>query len=308
MRKFTHCKAIIPLTTIIMCAFLAPTVVWSQVPHDPNRPFVPKITLVTRTSDSLRIYFAPSKAQTAYRYQYSLNNGTTWQFGVTNGNTINVLNVKPKYRYSIALRAVSNYGPGPKSATYGSRVAVFVGASITYGSGGEGNGWANQVASKFGWQLANLAKGSSGYTIPKIDSSNCKARINFESQLNCGLQFAPDVVVISGGLSDCKNLPSITQSVQDKVLKTIQTAKTLFPEALVITTPVITFAETACLSELNQSIQTAADSTSSYFVTGAQNWLLPYPTWSNDAVHPNALGHAFVAKSFIEWMSSQNLN
>lgn len=270
-------------------------------------PTAPKISLVTRSLNSLSIFFDPKSSKDAKKYQYTLDGGITWTNGVRRENSIFVSKVDPANRYQIALRGVNARGVGQSSTTYGTKLALFVGASITAGSGGYGSGWVNQVGSRFNWQIANLATNNSGYGLPKLDSANCKIRLNFASQLGCGLAFTPDIVFISGGLNDCGASSNTQSAGEDRVLQTYQFAHDHYPNAIVVGTPVITFATNNCLNQLNSSIESATSQTSSHFISGAQAWLPGQTKWKNDSVHPNLVGHTFIARKIIAWLIKQKL-
>ncbi len=290
---------------LFLSPFAAPTDAFGGT--STSVPTAPEISLVTRGVDSLAIAFVSGSSKNATQYQYSLDDGTSWKYGTRRGNSIVVSKVDPATRYQIQLRGVNSKGAGPASTSYGTKLALFVGASITAGSGGSGNGWANQVGSRFKWQVANVAKGNSGYGLPANNSSRCTGKINFISQLNCGLAFQPDIIFISGGLNDCRTKKSLLGSTTSQVVKTFQFAHERFQGAVVIGTPTITFATGNCLNELNNKIALAANEYSVNFVAGAQNWL-PGKTYRNsDGVHPNIYGHSYIARRVIAWLAQKRL-
>ena len=267
----------------------------------------PTISYVSRTMTSLSIQFVPSSTDPTARYQYTLDNGKSWKFGTQSGNSILVSDVDPAQRYQIAIREINQFGAGLKSKTYSTRLVLVIGASITAGSGGNGNGWVVQVATKLGWQLANLANSGTGFNKPKTDTQKCQGQKNFISQINCGMVFEPEIVIVSGGLNDCRDKTNLPNETRNKALFTYGYLRMKLPNAILIGTPVITFDSNNCLKSLNDITARMASASAMYYVAGADSWLVGRKSWTSDGVHPNQIGHANVAKNFINWLRSKKI-
>lgn len=306
MKVDTQLLKLLTLAQIVICSVFASAsgvcAASSSLP-----PTAPTITYVSRTLNSLSINFKPGLEDPTTRYQYTLDDGQTWKYGTRQGNSILVSDVQPEKRYAIAIRGVNEIGIGPSSFRYSKRVALFIGASITAGSGGDGNGWAFQVAENFGWQIANLATGGTGFNEPKSDTSDCNQRKNFISQMNCGLRFQPDLVIVSGGINDCKKQSELPNSTRNKVIFTYSFLRAKLPKAILIGTPVLTFSQNNCITELNSVAAKITAAISANYVAGAETWLAGHRSWTNDSLHPNQTGHRKIAKLFIEWMRGKKL-
>ncbi|MCX6404186.1 MAG: SGNH/GDSL hydrolase family protein, partial [Actinobacteria bacterium] len=250
----------------------------------------PKISLVTRGANFLRIDFTNGRALGAKTYQYSLDAGATWFNGQAKGDVVTVNPVPLSRRTQVSLRGVNANGFGPASTVYGDTRAIFLGASITLGDGVSGKSWAKKAASILGWQYSNLASSGSGYMHPGKNGANCKTIRNFATQAWCGTSFMPDIVIISGGSNDCEDA-SHKQSrlkLQTQIQSTLAYTKSLFPGAQIIATPIISPAVNPCLKQISNWIASASASAGINFVTPADTWIARQKSeYSIDGVHPN---------------------
>ena len=297
----TSSRLLKSLVTVILGSLLAAT---NAVAAGTPPSTAPKISLVTRGANFLRIDFTNGRALGAKTYQYSLDAGTTWFNGQTRGDVVTVNPVPLSTRAHVSLRGVNADGYGPASAVYGDTRAIFIGASITLGDGVSGKSWARKAASILGWQYSNLASSGSGYMQPAKNGTNCKALRNFATQAWCGTPFMPDIVIISGGSNDCYSA-SHKQSrlkLQAQIQSTLTYTKLLFPGAQIIATPIISPAVNPCLKQISNWVADASVSAGINFVTPADTWISRQKTeYSIDGVHPNLNGHNYVASQFANW-------
>ena len=297
----TSSRLLKSLVTVILGSLLAAT---SAVAAGTPPSTAPKISLVTRGANFLRIDFTNGRALGAKTYQYSLDAGTTWFNGQTKGDVLTVDPVPLSTRAQVSLRGVNADGYGPASTVYGDTRAIFLGASITFGDGVSGKSWARKAASILGWQYSNLASSGSGYMQPAKNGANCKTLRNFATQAWCGTPFMPDIVIISGGSNDCYSA-SHKQSrlkLQTQIKSTLTYAKSLFPGAQIIATPIISPAVNPCLKQISNWVADASVSAGINFVTPADTWISRQKSeYSIDGVHPNLNGHNYVASQFANW-------
>ena len=309
-----HSKVIMPpcgrlmrtLVTVFVGSLLAAT---SAVAVGTPPSTAPKISLVTRGANFLRIDFTNGRALGAKTYQYSLDAGTTWFNGQAKGDVVTVNPVPLSRRTQVSLRGVNANGFGPASTVYGDTRAIFLGASITLGDGVSGKSWARKAASILGWQYSNLASSGSGYMHPVKNGSNCNAPRNFATQAWCGTSFMPDIVIISGGSNDCEDA-SHKQSrlkLQTQIQSTLTYTKSLFPSAQIIATPIISPAVNPCLKQISNWIASASASAGIEFVTPADSWIARQKSeYSIDGLHPNLNGHNYVGNQFANWYLNLN--
>lgn len=302
----TSSRLLKSLVTVILGSLLAAT---NAVAAGTPPSTAPKISLVTRGANFLRIDFTNGRALGAKTYQYSLDAGTTWFNGQTKGDVVTVNPVPLSTRAQVSLRGVNTDGYGPASAVYGDTRAIFIGASITLGDGVSGKSWARKAASILGWQYSNLASSGSGYMQPAKNGTNCKTLRNFATQAWCGTPFMPDIVIISGGSNDCYSA-SHKQSrlkLQTQIQSTLAYTKSLFPGAQIIATPIISPAVNPCLKQISNLIADSAASTGIEFVTPADTWISRQKSqYSIDGLHPNLTGHNYVASKFANWYLNLN--
>lgn len=264
----------------------------------------PVIALVTRGANFLKINFAHGRAVGAKAYQYSLDSGITWVDGNVRSDSITVTPFPLSSRARISLRGVNESGAGPASKIYGDTRVVYLGASITLGDGVSGNSWAKMAASSMGWQYTNLAFSGSGFLHPTKNGASCSGARNFQMQVSCGVPWLPDIVVISGGSNDCNEAEhkQSASRLQTQIQSTLASAKSLFPTAEIIVTPIITPAVSPCFKKINNWISDSASSNSIEFVAGSEKWIARQKSeFSIDGVHPNLRGHAYVAEQFVNW-------
>jgi len=254
----------------------------------------------------LKIYFPNGRATGASSYQYSVDAGGTWNDATAKGDAITVKGVPLSARAKIALRGVNKFGHGPASKVYKDTRVIFLGASITFGIKVAGKSWARTAASTLGWQYTNFAKSGTGYMTPASNITGCSASINFANQASCAREWQPDVVVISGGSNDCVDSRSKIALLQKQTLGTFKYVKSIFPNAEIIVTPVISPAGNPCLKVVSKSILESAESAAIKYVSGADLWIpRGKSNYSSDGAHPNVAGHNFIASRFVGWYLGQ---
>ena len=291
------------LVTVVIGSLLAAT---GAVAAGSPPSTAPVISLVARGENSLKIYYTNGRATGASSYQYSLDAGRTWDDAIAKGDAVTVKSVPLSVRAKIAVRGVNKFGYGPASKVYRDTRVIFLGASITLGVMVTGKSWARTTASTLGWQYTNFAKSGTGYMTPASNRTGCSAPINFANQASCARQWQPDVVVISGGSNDCVVSRVKAALLQQQILSTFKSIKSIFPGAEIIVTPVITPAGNPCLKVVSKSIAESAGSAALKYVSGADQWIpLGKSKYSSDGLHPNVIGHNLIASRFVDWYLKQ---
>jgi lysophospholipase L1-like esterase len=143
--------------------------------------------------------------------------------------------------------------------------------------------------------------------MPKDDVGSCVLFRNFTTQASCASAWAPDVLIISGGLNDCLFANAYPNSTRAHVVAAFQRMRETMPNTHIIATPIISFSTASCIANLNDWIASAAAQVNAEFVTGADQWLVGHSDWiSPDKKHPNRLGHNAIAQQFLAWYRSNH--
>ena len=268
----------------------------------------PTIRMVTISHNTLTLNFSrPSTNGGAALsgYDYSLNGGRTWKFTKQTNSPLTLTGVVDGHTYSLALRAVNRAGAGPKSATFPTTRVAFFGDSLVWGEGAENvAGWSKQVAQKQKWQQINFSVRGTGFNKPNVDTTSCVGFKNVPSLLHCASTYKPDVVVISAGINDCDYVSIHPAQTKQNVETTLWRAKTLFPNAQILVTSVVSFTSKQCWNTLNGWISDAAADAGVEYASEASAWVLGRTEMQVDGVHPNDLGHTEIANRFSDWFES----
>jgi len=268
----------------------------------------PTIRMVTLSHNTLTLNFSrPSTngGAAVSGYDYSLNGGRTWKSTKQTNSPLTITGVVDGHTYSLALRAVNRAGAGPKSATFPTTRVAFFGDSLVWGQGAENvAGWSKQVAQKQKWQQINFSVRGTGFNKPNLDTTSCVGFKNVPSLLRCASAYKPDVVVISAGINDCDYVSIHPVQTKQKVETTLWRAKTLFPNAQILVTSVVSFTSKQCWNTLNGWISDAAADAGVEYASEASTWVLGRTDMQVDGVHPNDLGHTEIANRFSDWFES----
>jgi lysophospholipase L1-like esterase len=174
-----------------------------------------------------------------------------------------------------------------------------------WGEGAENvAGWNKQVAVQQKWQQINFAVRGTGFNKPNVTTTSCVGFKNVPSLLHCAQAYKPDIVVISAGINDCDYVSIHPVQTQQSVQTTMWRAKTLFPNAQILATSVVSFTSKPCWNTLNGWIADAAADAGVEYAADASTWVLGQSDMQVDGVHPNDLGHTEIANRFSAWFES----
>lgn len=308
--KFTTHSPVRTRRLLKSCALIALTALTllAQPPAFAGKPSAPTIRMVTLSHNTLSVSFLrPNKntGTSALRYDYSLNGGLTWKSTKQSATPLKIVGVVDGDRYSVAIRAVNRVGASPASNTFPATRVAFFGDSLVWGQGAtNGPGWTKQVAQDQQWQQINFAVRGTGYNMPNAAGTGCSGFKNVPSLLHCATQYKPDIVVISAGINDCDYALLHPPQTHRSVQTTLWRAKTLFPNAQILVTSVISFYSKPCWTTVNGWIADAAADTGVAYNPAASTWMLGRSDMQFDGVHPNDLGHTEIAHRFSDWFES----
>ena len=268
----------------------------------------PTIRMVTLSHNALTLNFSrPSTngGSAISGYDYSLNGGRTWTNTKQVNSPLNITNVVDGHSYSLAIRAENQAGSSPKSAIFPTTRVAYFGDSLVWGEGAENvGGWSKQVAAQQKWQQINFAVRGTGFNKPNVSTTSCAGFKNIPSLLHCASAYNPNIVVISAGINDCEYVSIHPIQTQTSVQTTLWRAKTLFPNAQILVTSVVSFTSKPCWTTLNGWISDAATATGAQYASEASTWVLGHTEMQFDGVHPNDLGHTEIANRFSDWFES----
>jgi len=268
----------------------------------------PTIRMVTLSHNALALHFSrPSTngGSAITGYDYSLNGGRTWKSTTQVNSPLKITGVTDGDSDSLAIRAKNQAGASPKSTTYPTTRVAYFGDSLVWGEGAENvGGWSKQVAVKQKWQQINFAVRGTGFNKPNVSTTSCAGFKNIPSLLHCASAYKPDIVVISAGINDCEYVSIHPVQTQTSVQTTLWRAKTLFPDAKILVTSVVSFTSKPCWATLNGWISDAASASGVEYASEASTWILGHTEMQFDGVHPNDLGYTQIANQFSSWFES----
>ena len=268
----------------------------------------PSIRMITLQDGALVVAFTPPASNggsSVTQYDYSLDGGKKWTPTDQVNSPIRIEGVANGRDALVALRAENQLGAGRPSANYPTTRVAFFGDSLVWGEGAtEGPGWNKQVAQAKKWQQINFAVRGTGYNKPNVATTSCSGFKNIPSLLPCAQPYNPNVVVISAGVNDCDYVSAHPIQTKANVEATMSLAKSLFPNARILVTPVISFTTKACWTTLDGWISDAVAANSEDYADSGDTWVLGRSEMQFDGVHPNDLGHTQIANKFTEWFDS----
>ena len=283
-----------------------------STPSYPAMPYTkagaPTVRIVTLQHNALSVNFdrPPTNGGSAVRsYDYSLNGGKTWKHSGQSNSPLKITGVTDGHSYTVTMRAVNQAGFGKASSTYSATRVAFFGDSLVWGQGASAKpSWSRQVAQSHKWQQINFGVRGTGFNKPNVATTSCTGFKNVPSLLHCAVPYHPNIVVISAGINDCDYVSAHPVQTKQSVQTTLSRAKSMFPQAQILITGVVTFTAKQCWTTLNGWIADAAQASGAHYADGAATWVLGRTEMQVDGVHPNDLGHTQIANSFNTWYAS----
>ena len=190
---------------------------------------------------------------------------------------------------------------------------VFLGASITSGYGvTPSRNWPALVSSQLGWQSTNLARFGTGFThgysTGMCRTKECKS---VAAMAKLAISLRPDAVVISGGRNDCIQALTNPSGTRDAIRQTLTSLRTGLPDAQIISMAVVLNDKKPtpqCYLDINSWIAQASSSNSISYISDVSYWLTgKSKLMTTDGIHPTTLGHAEIARRFVNWFRDQKI-
>ncbi|WP_159449262.1 GDSL-type esterase/lipase family protein [Demequina sp. NBRC 110051] len=164
--------------------------------------------------------------------------------------------------------------------------AVFVGDAAALVAPTNAPSWVDSVSASQGWTEINAGCSDSGYT---QRGTVCMA--TFREQLPALVPDEPDVVVVSGGVSDLDATPG---EIRAAVRATYLEARETFPDATIYAVAGLATGPSDAVSVLDDAVAEAATSVGAIYVDVSEP--LTDPTLMADDGSLTAAGHAAVAE------------
>ena len=190
---------------------------------------------------------------------------------------------------------------------------VFLGASITSGYGvAQHQRWPSLVSNQFGWNETNLARYGTGFTHGyskgPCRTSGCKS---IPAMARLAISLKADAVIISGGRNDCAEARSNPAATRDSIRQTLTWLRTGLPNAQIISMAVVLNDKRPtpqCYLDINSWIAQASNTNSINYISDVSYWLTgKSKLMKYDGIHPTTIGHAEIARRFINWFRDQKI-
>jgi lysophospholipase L1-like esterase len=206
--------------------------------------------------------------------------------------------MRPLDKPPAPVPAAATYTPAPVEIKH-AKVAVFVGDSLTVGSGVTQvpNRWSTLVSNYFGWGEVNLAQGGTGFVrtgaMESCKQTFCPA---FPARVADIVKADPDVVVVLGGRNDA---PLLTEDVYPAVKKFYSSLRKALPK-----TPIIAVSSfwdddptPESVPALNDVIKAEVTAVKGTFIDVGELYAGKPNLIGKDGVHPTDAGYALLAKT-----------
>lgn len=198
-----------------------------------------------------------------------------------------------------ALRP-ENSAAGPAATT--EPVVAFLGDSYTAGAGASpGRAWPHLLATALGWDsYQSFAHGGTGYATAVTGNAVHACGLDFcpryDEVLPRVIDYAPTLVIVSGGRNDTGRTPEQVAAGARKLLGGLSTA---LPEATVVVTSPIWDARPrpATLDELAAAIRRAAAESNATYLDLGEPFAGKPQLITADQVHPNDAGYELLARA-----------
>lgn len=190
---------------------------------------------------------------------------------------------------------------------------VFLGASITSGYGVEPiRSWPALVSSQLNWRPTNLARFGTGFThgysTGLCRKKECKSVV---AMAKVAITLRPDAVVVSGGRNDCVQAKINPNGTRDAIRQTFTSLRNGLPDAQIISMAVVLNDKRPtpqCYLDINSWIAQASSINSINYISDVSYWLTgKSKLMTSDGIHPTTLGHAEIARRFVNWFRVQKI-
>ena len=189
---------------------------------------------------------------------------------------------------ALAVAPVTACAPQPPPT------AIFVGDSDTVGaslpSDQVNNRWPTLVSQSLGWREVNAGCDGSGYTRIGIDCST-----TYRESVDRVLDEDPDVIVVSGGISD---LGATLGEIEAAVHGTFVTLRDTFPDATIYAVGAVAVDPTTThsVTDLNRIVAEQSAKVDAVYVDLGEPLAGRPDLLAAGGQHPNADGHAVIAE------------
>ncbi len=173
---------------------------------------------------------------------------------------------------------------------------VFLGDSYTQGVGGDGVNWPELVAATRGWDIANLARGGTGYLTTSDESGCGRSYCGTYIEASEEIIGTPRVVFISGGRNDL-GIPMTDIAAAAGAL--IDDLRDRYPSSiLVLVSPwQDDDAPPNQFGDLGPALKQVADEHKAIYIDTGQPLDGRSDLVSKDSIHPNADGYRALAEA-----------
>jgi lysophospholipase L1-like esterase len=206
---------------------------------------------------------------------------------------------------TVAVSTACACTPGPVSgpANAAAPVAAFLGDSYTWGWGitERSRRWSTLVAHQMGWEERNFGVGGTGYSTYSDKGQAYRYRADEITAV------APNIVVVSGGVNDRRDIASDREAVVEAVEQTYENLREHLPRARIIAVgPTFLDQVTPDLIALDEAVRGAArDVGADYVSLISPTYVLRPDEFNPDGLHVNDEGHRAIADRVVSVLSER---
>ena len=183
---------------------------------------------------------------------------------------------------------------------------VFLGDSYTQGVGGDGVNWPEIVATARGWDVANLARGGTGYVTVSGESGCGRTYCGTYSEASKEIIGSPRVIFISGGRND---LGAPLTEIATAAGSLIQDLRERYPDAtFVLVNPwQDDDPPPGQFRDLGPALKQVAVEHEAIYIDTGQPLAGKPELVSKDSIHPNADGYRALAAAIDKALEGHEL-